>query len=333
MNTPEADEPRGTSRPHRSRTRKLLLSILSILLVIAVGCVGFAGYLAHRWNSGTQQLNVTELQSPNAADGPGTNILILGTDTRSEDDPDQAGITGTRSDAIMVAHIAANGSGVQVVSLPRDLWVPIKGHGEDKLNAAMSYGGANLAVSTIHDLIGVRIDHVAIIDFEGFRGLTDALGGVDVPVYKEFTSYGRTFPEGLNHLDGDGALSFVRARYPFADGDFQRIRNQQAFLKAVISKLVSVGTLTNPVKVTRAVDQLSPYLTVDDGLDARGMVSLLTKLRGVEISEFRFMTLPTGDPGTSEDGAEYLTVDEDALSELRTAFTYDTLDRTIQKMD
>ena len=84
-----------------------------------------------------------------------------------------------------------------------------------------------------------------VIDFEEFRRITETLGGVEMTVYKEFSFRQWTFPEGLNYLDGDLALASIRARYDFADGHRHRMRNQQILVKAVISKLLTAGTLTS----------------------------------------------------------------------------------------
>lgn len=125
----------------------------------------------------------------------------------------------------MVAHVPEDRSSIQFMSIPRDSWVDIEGHGKAKINAALSYGGLPLAVSTVEGFIGVPINHVAMIDFEGFQLLTDSVGGVDVESSQAFSSGGHSFTEGTNHLDGEAALAFVRARKQFADGDLQRARN------------------------------------------------------------------------------------------------------------
>ena len=154
--------------------------------------------------------------------GPGKNILLLGSDTRTG--ADAALVSGSRADTIMLMHIPADGKGVYIISIMRDTWVDIPGYGTAKVNAALNYGGVSLQVATIENLVGVKIDHVAEIEFEGFKSLVNAIGGVDVQVPFAFTSNVWTFTPGLMHLNGSGALSFVRERYSFADGDYQRVR-------------------------------------------------------------------------------------------------------------
>ncbi len=166
--------------------------------------------------------------------GPGKNILLLGSDTRTG--ADAALVSGSRADTIMLMHIPADGKGVYIISIMRDTWVDIPGYGTAKVNAALNYGGVSLQVATIENLVGVKIDHVAEIEFEGFKSLVNAIGGVDVQVPFAFTSNVWTFTPGLMHLNGSGALSFVRERYSFADGDYQRVRNQRAFLRACTTR-------------------------------------------------------------------------------------------------
>lgn len=147
--------------------------------------------------------------------GPGTNILLLGSDTRTG--ADAALVSGSRADTIMLMHIPADGKGVYIISIMRDTWVNIPGYGPAKINAALNYGGISLQVATVENLVGVKIDHVAEIEFEGFKSLVNAIGGVDVQVPFAFTSNVWTFTPGLMHLNGSGALSFVRERYSFAE--------------------------------------------------------------------------------------------------------------------
>ncbi len=143
--------------------------------------------------------------------GEGTNILLLGSDQRSGQEA--ATVSGARADTIMLMHIPKNGEGVYLVSIMRDSWVSIPGYGNAKVNAALNYGGISLQIETIEQLIGVKIDHVAEIDFDGFKGLTNALGGVDVQVPFAFQTGVWNFTPGTMHMDGSTALAFVRERY------------------------------------------------------------------------------------------------------------------------
>src|SRR5699024_6838051 len=114
---------------------------------------------------------------------------------------------------------------------------------------AMAYGGLPLAAKTVEDLTDVRIDHVAMIDFQGFAKLTNTLGGVTVDVPKSFSSRGQHFTKGPQKLNGKQALVFVRERHAFSSGDFQRMRDQQAFLQALIDKILRRDTLSSLSKV------------------------------------------------------------------------------------
>ncbi|MFO7689492.1 MAG: LCP family protein, partial [Cryobacterium sp.] len=272
-----------------------------------------------------------ETARPPAADSDttsGQNILLLGSDTRGEIGGSIDGLTGQRSDSIMVLHVPANRENIYVMSIMRDSWVDIPGRGKAKINAAMSYGGVPLTVQTIEGLLGARIDHVAIIDFEGFKGVTDALGGVDINNMVGFDSSaipGRYFAEGTYRLNGTEALAFVRERYAFSDGDFQRARNQQAFVKAVLGKALRAETLTNPARISALVGAIAPYLAVNDELTAGYVAGLAAELRGVRMNDVTFFTLPTTGTGTSPDGQSIVILDQDKLKDVQKAFQTDTL--------
>jgi len=259
----------------------------------------------------------------------GQNILLLGSDTRGAFDGSIADLTGQRSDTIMVVHVPANRKNIYVMSIMRDSWLEIPGHGEAKVNSAMSYGGVPLAVQTIEGLLGARIDHVAIVDFEGFKGVTNALGGVDIDNPIAFDSShlkGHHFPEGVQIVNGTEALAFVRERYAFADGDFQRARNQQVFIKAVLGKTLSAETLTSPVKISGLIGAVAPYLAVDEGLNAIYAAGLGVELRDVRVDDVTFFTLPTTGTGTSPDGQSIVVIDQDKLKAVQRGFQTDTLD-------
>ncbi len=161
---------------------------------------------------------------------------------------------------MMLVHVSDDGQSVYIMSFPRDLYVDIPpGFGKDRINAALAFGGVSLAVTTVENYVGVPIDHVALIDFDGIQGLVDTLGGIDVEVPISFTAGDFEFTEGgTQHLNGEEALAFVRSRKQFSDGDFQRNRNQQLVLKAIAAELISRDTLTDPAKLRETVSSIAP---------------------------------------------------------------------------
>jgi LCP family protein required for cell wall assembly len=196
-------------------------------------------------------------------------------------------------------HIPASHDQAFVISFPRDLYVfvPTSPDGQNgnrmaKLNAAFAWGGLPLMVQTIEGYTGVRLDHVAVIDFGGFKEVVDALGGVDMKIERTITSIHkphRTFKKGLNHLSGAEALDYVRQRYQFPDGDFARIRHQQQFLKAIMDKAVSTGTLANPPKLNAFLTSVANALTVDKDLS---IVDMAIQFRNLRSDNLVFLTSP-----------------------------------------
>ncbi|WP_241972715.1 LCP family protein [Cryobacterium cryoconiti] len=335
-------ESSGAPAPRRKRRgwRIALIAIAAVVLLVGGVAGVYAWTLSNTFDSQTVKIPDVfpdEASRPPAAtsdgatgDGAtGQNILLLGSDTRGANDGSIADLTGQRSDTIMVVHVPENRENIYVMSIMRDSWVDIPGEGEAKINAAMSYGGVPLAVQTIEGLLGARIDHVAIVDFTGFKGITDALGGVDIdnPVgFESSAMKGRYFDEGPQRLNGTEALAFVRERYAFADGDFQRARNQQAFIKAVLGKSLTAETLTNPARISDLVGAIAPYLAVDDGLNSAYVAGLAVQLRDVRVGDVTFFTLPTTGTGTSPDGQSIVVIDQEKLKAVQEGFQTDTLD-------
>ena len=200
-----------------------------------------------------------------------------------------------------------------------------RGDGVAKINAAMAHGGVPLVVETLEGLFNNRIDHVAIVDFEGFKAITDALGGVTVPVTVPFNSNGFTFNAGPQLMSGDQALAFVRERYSFTDGDYQRVRNQQIFLKSIMGTVLTPQTLANPAKVSELVNQVSPYISVDSGLDASTLGALAVSLRDIRAANVLSFTLPTSGTGTSADGQSIVLKDDAAIAAISDALSNDSL--------
>ncbi|MEH1012720.1 LCP family protein [Micromonospora sp. CPCC 206060] len=227
------------------------------------------------------------------------NILLVGTDSRDPDAPlDKE--SQWRADTIIVMHIPSDHKSAYLVSIPRDLYVPIPdgpqaecGSGQRaKINAAFAFGGLPLAVRTVECFTDVRLDHVMAIDFAGFKEVTDALGGVDLTVERTITSIHpprRKFTKGVNHMNGAEALDWIRQRKQFPDGDFARMRHQQEFLRALMDKAASGGTLTNPAKLNSFLKATTDAITVDQGFSLVDMALQFRHLRGENLI---FVTSP-----------------------------------------
>lgn len=335
MNADDLDMPgewEDSGEPdHRERRgRRRALIGLAVIGALVAGVAIVIGLYAKSLDDSYQKRTVVTISrgasdGEKPAEGRGRNFLLLGSDRRSPEEAKASGIVGQRSDVMMLVHVAEDNQNVYVTSFPRDLYIDIPGHGKDRINAALAYGGVSLAVTTVENYTGVPIDHVALIDFEGIKGLVDTLGGVDVTVPRDFTANGKTFTKGTQHMDGETALVFVRARKQFADGDFQRNRNQQAVLKGIIAKLLSRDTLSNPLTLRDTIDSISPYLTTDDGLSSSAMVDLGLSLRSVRSDDIYWMSVPHGEPTTTKGGASVIATDEPGMDVLRQALREDDM--------
>lgn len=220
------------------------------------------------------------------------NILLLGSDSR---DPDNKANPGEwRTDTLILVHIPSSHDKAYLVSLPRDLYVhvpqsqtnPKLGNTKAKINAAFAWGGVPLTVQTVEGYTGVRIDHVVLIDFAGFKEVVDALGGIDMYIEQDIKSIHpphRQFKKGDMHLDGAAALDYVRQRYQFAEGDFARMRHQQQFMRAVLDKAVSAGTLANLPKLRSFLTSTAKAVTVDQDFSLFDMALQFRNLRGSDL--------------------------------------------------
>lgn len=329
---------RARHRTERTPARRFWFVVLLAFGVIVVGALGAVGVTA--WNL-TRSFDAVEkipsafpaadVERPPVAEGAAAlsmNFLLLGSDSRGDDLGSLADVSGQRSDTIVIVHVPADRAYVTVMSIPRDTWLDIPGYGEAKINAALSVGGVPLAVQTVESLIGSRIDHVAMVDFTGFEAVTDALGGVDVDNPIAFESYhlsGRTFPQGVQHLNGAEALAFARERYAFSDGDFQRVRNQQLLIRSLLSELMHKSTVTDPGTMGALIGAITPHLAIDETLSSTDLVNLGLDLRAVRTDDVTFFTIPTTGTGTSADGQSIVNLDWAALPALQEAYRSDAL--------
>ncbi|MEE4544258.1 LCP family protein [Streptomyces sp. V4-01] len=333
------DDPARRAR-RRRRTRRVLYGAL-ILLCTGVLLVAGTGYWAYEHYTGRVAripnafpTNVPKAALPPPSKDGSQTFLLVGVDARSD-----LPTTGKdakvpewrpgaqRSDTMMLVHLPADHKSAYVVSLPRDSWVDIPGHGKAKLNAAFSWGGPPLLIDTVQRLTKVTVDHLAVIDWSGFRKLTDAVGGVDITVDKTVTRYngpGGFWTAGTHHMDGDDALDYVRERYGLPRGDLDRTHRQQNFLRAVLSKMLSGGTFSNPLTLKHTLDQVTSVVSVDDRLSDSDLRGLVWNMRGVRSSDMTFMNAPVAGFDMIRKQSVVL-LDDNGASELWEAMRNDTM--------
>ena len=297
----------ATSRRHVLRRVLISLAILGLALAVLAG--GALWFLTDRYAGNIDRVaDVFDSLDDEARPAPATpaeearqdpvTFLLVGSDSREDAGPGK--LPEGRSDAIMIARFAADRAHAQVISIPRDSWVEIPGHGRNKINAAYSLGGPTLLIETIEQLTQVRIDHYVTIDFTGIIQVTDDLGGVDV-VVAETTSWGPyEFTAGVNHLDGDEARWYLGQRYGLEGGDFDRVRRQQQYLQAMFSKLFSSETFTDPGRLDAALLAVTSSVVADDTLGNGELLSLAYSLRGLTPDNVAFYTAPV--LGTGREG-------------------------------
>jgi LCP family protein required for cell wall assembly len=309
---------------------RVALSVLSAALVIGFGLTVYGVYVAAQFDASVAVVDEPFLEQtarPEPTDLGALNLLLMGSDTRGSLGTD-LNATGSRSDTIMVVHVAGDRKSIQVISIPRDTWVPIEGYGMGKINWALSYGGVKLAVNTIENLIDAQIDHVAIIDFEGVKKVTTVIGGVPVdnPVsFDVFDGHLEHFLKGPLVLEGDRALMFVRERHAFAEGDVSRIQNQQRFIRGFIDKVLSLDVLANPEKLTKLTQSIGKSMLVDKGFKSGFIVPLAAQLATISGESVKFFTLPFSGAGMV--GTQFVVnVDKTTLRELNKNLRNDTLD-------
>ncbi|WP_285114212.1 LCP family protein [Leifsonia sp. fls2-241-R2A-40a] len=330
--TPHYETPR---RRHHWWFVALAIVVAAIAAVVAVvfgGGAIYAGSVASTFDSHVshiQQAFPASGTRPAATQTGAMNILLLGSDSRgAPTDVGSTGVSNQRADTMMLVHIDADRQNVYVISIMRDMWVPIPGNGSAKINAALAWGGTPLVVQTLEQLLGARIDHVAIVDFSGLKDMTNVLGGLDVDSPVAFTTVRAphySFVKGMNHVDGDQALAFARERYAFPTADYQRVADQQALIRAFGSKLMSFSVLTDPGKLTAFAAATGSYVSVDQGFGLQTMLGLAASMRLSGLSSIHTFTLPTAGTGTSADGQSIVNVDPAAIAQLRTALANDTL--------
>jgi LCP family protein required for cell wall assembly len=297
--------------------------VFGVVLALASGTVIGAGkVLANRYENSVKRdtliaddARAEPARAPARISGP-LNFLLLGSDARPLENAD-----GTRADTIIIAHVPASLDKAFLVSIPRDLRVEIPPYpptgfqgSHEKINAAYQHGGGGrdgvqLLSMTLSNLLGIRFDGAALVDFTGFQDVVKALGGVDMCVdhrvvseHVGFDSKGNylhpheggtpvVYEVGCRQFNGWQALDYVRQRYSLPDGDYGRQRHQQQFLQALLRKARSQGVATNPIKLDRLIRAVAGTLTVDTG--GMSLESLVFGLREIGTDDIVGVTVPS----------------------------------------
>jgi len=284
--------------------RRLLVGCSLLLVFLVVATTAGYGYVHYRFSQ-IRSVKVPGLHKSSA--GRPFNLLVVGSDSRGGlDDADGSrygDVGGQRNDVTLVVRVEPARKRISMLSIPRDLVVPIAGGAENRINAALT-GGPGELVRTVEQNFGIPIHHYVLIDFDGFRAIVDALGGIDVrfPYPSRDSKSGLDIREaGCRHLNGGRALALARSRYfsyqvdgvwhsdPWAD--LGRIRRQQAFLQALMKTALKKG-LTNPVRANAFVGSLVHEVTKDSALRVSDAIQTGAAFRSFNPSKLATYTLP-----------------------------------------
>ncbi|MGZ4593426.1 MAG: LCP family protein [Actinomycetes bacterium] len=289
-------------------------------LVVVVGLLMVTGTASalvayYRLNGNITKDDVSKLLGSNRPakvanpDGPQEpeNILLIGSDKRSGAAANNPNVAGQRSDTTILLHLAADRKSAVGVSIPRDTIVDIpectrhdgttvSARPADMFNDAYSRAGAACTIKTVEQMTNIRIDHYVVIDFGGFRGMVNALGGVDICLPKDVNDPQShlDLKAGTHTVKGSQALAYVRTRHGLGNGsDIERIDRQQAFLSSMISKIKSNGLLLRPDRLLRFLDAATKSITTDPGLgDLNALRKLATDVKDINTKDVTFLTAP-----------------------------------------
>lgn len=301
--------------------RRLLIGLNVFVAVCLIGASSALGYVQFRFGQ-IKRVGVPGLIAPGTkflngqiADAPGTplNIMVVGSDSRAVVSPAETKAFGTttdsasqRSDTLMIVHLDPASRAASLVSIPRDLWVPISDarHNHNRINTAFETS-PELLVKTVQDNLGISINHFVEVDFNSFRQVVNSLGGVKFwypePVRDTYSGLNITTP-GCYGLDGNMALELVRARHVQyqqdgrwryePDSDFARIRRQQLFVKKVIAKAQDAG-LTKLSALNGVIGGIVTNVTVDKNFSQSEILRLAKRYASFNPDKLATFTLPT----------------------------------------
>jgi LCP family protein required for cell wall assembly len=320
----EADRP-PSGRPRRPRGIWRGLRIVLTVWLIFLVAVAVLAYVR------IDRVDATP-SGDRPANGPGTNFLLVGSDSREGLTEEQSAQFGTgqaegkRTDTILLLHVPGSGDAPPaLISFPRDSYVPIPGHGRNKINAAYSFGGPKLLTDTIEQVSGIHIDGYVEIGFGGFADIVNAVGGVDMCLDEAMNDPMATLdlPAGCQTLNGAQSLSFVRTRAG-GRGDLDRVARQQQFLGALAGEMVSPWTVLNPIRYTRTALSTSDALTVGEDTGPIDLTRFALGMRRATGPDGEKLTVPIEGTPTISGVGSVVDWDNDAAVALFKAIQNDT---------
>lgn len=290
--------------PRRRPGGRIRTLVLVVVLVVVAYPLALAvtGYLAMD--------RVGRLQASGVGDTPGHTVLLVGSDSREGTDIGGGG--GARTDTIMLLHRPTGGGPTVLLSIPRDSAVEIPGHGENKINAAYSLGGAQLLAQTVEAATGIGIDSYVETDLAGFPDIVDAVGGVELcpaePI-QDPKAGDLDIAAGCQEMDGGTALGYARTRAG-PEGDLGRVERQRELIAAIAEEGMSPATLLNPLSAFALASSAGNALTVDDGTGPVDLARFALAMRAVAGGDALTLTVPVA--GTDRRTDAGVVVDWDA---------------------
>lgn len=300
-------------RSKAKKGKKWLKIVATIVAVIVLAVGGYAFYLY----SSAKKLVNDDMHSPvDAIDTTITkeklkktdklNVLLLGID--SED-----GQVG-RSDAIMIMQLDPANDKMQIISIPRDTRTEIVGRGhQDKINHAFAFGGANMSVATVENLLDIEIDYYVSINMDGLVELVDELGTITVDNKIAWSDGRYDFPEGVIEMDGEKTKAFVRMRKKDPSGDFGRTQRQRQVIEGIIQRGASLGSLPNITGMMAVLGE-----NMETNMDFEDMQSLFKNYRDTRRNSSEYMMSGSG---TTIDKIYYLIVPDDEILKVHQMLT------------
>src|SRR5215212_4992864 len=315
----------GKRRAETKNTHTVAKAVGATMVVIALVTALAVVFLYRHYNANLNVQDITnELgsdrptpQVPQGPHGP-INVMIMGSDNRDAPGNHIDNLTGIgkRSDTTILLHLSGDREHAYGVSIPRDSVVDrascLDNDGREispattgvMWNEAFNIGGPGCTVRQFEQLTGIRVDHYVVVDFNGFKSMVDAIGGVEVCIPHAVNDpIGHiTLPAGTHTFSGDQALNYVRERHSLGNGsDIGRMKRQQAFIASMAHQAISANTLANPLHLAKFIDAATKSLTLDPDIGSISkLVGLAYQFRHIGLDHIQFVTTPwMPDPGNA----------------------------------